>query len=156
MDDDALKAKIREVLEEYVIPGEKKDFTLEGLALVQPGLADVMPDVGVRTWKLYYAAKAGNWDHAKFQWKEINGLFDKGAFLRAKHANELYQYMEEDWKQLEGVPERGGHGITRERLIQELAAGGFEAVEVVEEWNGDPERYAVLIRRSLEEGTVPP
>jgi hypothetical protein len=101
MDDDALKAKIREVIEEYVITGEKKDFTLESLAMVQPGLADVMPDVGARTWKLYYAAKGGAWDLAKFQWKEINGLFDKGAFLRAKHANELYQYMEEDWKQLE-------------------------------------------------------
>lgn len=101
MDDAELERKVRKIIEDYVIQGEKKDFTLDALAMVQPGLADVMPDVGARTWKLYYAAKAGNWAHAKFQWKEINGLFDKGAFLRSKHANELYQYMEEDWKQLE-------------------------------------------------------
>lgn len=63
---------------------------------------------------------------------------------------------QQDWKQLEGVPERGGHGITRERLIHELAAGGFEAVEIVEEWNDDPERYAVLFRRRVEEGSVSP
>jgi len=55
---------------------------------------------------------------------------------------------QKDWKQLEGVPERGGHGIAREQLIEELASGGFEAVEVVEEWNGDPERYAVLLVRA--------
>jgi protein-L-isoaspartate O-methyltransferase len=55
---------------------------------------------------------------------------------------------QEEWERLEGVPERGGHGIDRERLIGELAAGGFEAVEVVSPWNGDPERYAVLVRRA--------
>jgi ubiquinone/menaquinone biosynthesis C-methylase UbiE len=55
---------------------------------------------------------------------------------------------QKDWKQLAGVPERGGHGIDRGRLVEELADGGFEAVEVVEEWSGDPERYAVLFRRS--------
>lgn len=58
---------------------------------------------------------------------------------------------QKDWRRLEGVPERGGHGIARERLIQELASGGFEAVQVVEAWNEDPERYAVLFRES----TVP-
>lgn len=101
MDDATLKAKVLEILEEYTIRGEKKDFTFDGLAMVQPGLADVMPDVGARTWKLYYAAQAGNWEHAKFQWKEIRGLFEKGAFLRAKHEEALYEYLDNDWKKLE-------------------------------------------------------
>jgi hypothetical protein len=102
VDDDTLKAKIREVLEEYTIlpPGGKKEFTLEGLVMVQPGLADVMPDVGQRTWKLYYAAKAGNWPLAEFQWKEIQGLMEKGAFLRPKHEEALYEFLENDWPAL--------------------------------------------------------
>ena len=57
---------------------------------------------------------------------------------------------QKEWKRLEGVPERGGHGIERARLIEELARGGFEAVAIVEEWNDDPERYAVLLRRAAQ------
>lgn len=53
-----------------------------------------------------------------------------------------------DWKELEGVPERGGHGIALERMLAELAAGGFESVEVIAEWSGNPERYAVVSRRA--------
>lgn len=53
-----------------------------------------------------------------------------------------------DWKKVEGVPERGGHGIAPERLLEELAAGGFESTEVIGDWNGDPERYAAVFRRS--------
>lgn len=52
-----------------------------------------------------------------------------------------------DWRQLEGVPERGGHGIALERLLEEVATGGFESTEVVDRWNGDPERFAVVLRR---------
>ena len=43
---------------------------------LQPGLARIMPEVGDRTWKLYYAAQAENWPLAAFQAKEIRGLMD--------------------------------------------------------------------------------
>ena len=46
-------------------------MTIEDMATIQPGLARIMPEVGARTWKLYYAAKAQNWPMAKFQYKEI-------------------------------------------------------------------------------------
>ena len=43
------------------------------MATIQPGLARIMPEIGARTWKLFYAAKAQNWPMAKFQYKEIIG-----------------------------------------------------------------------------------
>lgn len=97
MTDDELEAKIK-ALEFW---GGKKSMTIEDLAMVQPGLARIMPEIGARTWKLYYAAKAGNWPMAKFQWKEAKGLFELGAFMRPKHEEAINKYLEEDWSRLE-------------------------------------------------------
>jgi hypothetical protein len=80
----------------------KNSMTIEDMATIQPGLARLMPEVGARAWKLYYAAKAGNWPMAKFQHKEIRGLMELGAFMRPKHEEALNQYLEENWKTLEG------------------------------------------------------
>lgn len=81
----------------------KNSMTIEDMATVQPGLARLMPEVGARTWKLFYAAKAGNWPMAKFQWKEIRGLMELGAFMRPKHEAALNQYLGEEWKELEAT-----------------------------------------------------
>ncbi|HEY8514253.1 MAG TPA: hypothetical protein VIS07_01930 [Candidatus Binatia bacterium] len=80
----------------------KNSMTIEDIATIQPGLARIMPEIGARTWKLYYAAKAQNWPMAKFQYKEIKGLMELGAFMRPKHEEALNKYMEENWKALEG------------------------------------------------------
>lgn len=41
------------------------------------------------------------------------------------------------WK-LEGVPaNRGGHGITKELLIEEVTQAGFEVEQVVDDWKGN-------------------
>lgn len=79
----------------------KNSMTLEDMATIQPGLARLMPEVGARTWKLFYAAKEQNWPMAKFQYKEIIGLMELGAFMRPKHAEALNQFIEENWKPLE-------------------------------------------------------
>ena len=81
----------------------KNSMTIEDMAAIQPGLARIMPEIGARTWKLYYAAKALNWPMAKFQYKEIKGLFELGAFMRPKHEEALNQYMAENWKPLEAA-----------------------------------------------------
>ena len=60
-----------------------------------------MPEVGARTWKLFYAAKAGNWENAIWQWKETKGLFELAGFVRPKHEDALNEYMEKDWSKLE-------------------------------------------------------
>ena len=78
-----------------------REMSIEDVAVIQPGLGRLMPEVGARTWKLFYAAKAGNWPLAKFQYKEIKGLMELGAFMRPKHEDALTQYMAENWKALE-------------------------------------------------------
>ena len=81
----------------------KNSMSIEDMAAVQPGLARIMPEIGARTWKLFYAAKHANWPMAKFQYKEIIGLFEMGAFMRPKHEAALNQYLEENWKPLEAT-----------------------------------------------------
>jgi hypothetical protein len=84
----------------------KNYMTLDDMATVQPGLARLMPEVGARAWKLFYAAKAGNWPMAEFQHKEIRGLMELGAFMRPKHEEALNKFLEEDWKPLEAAIEK--------------------------------------------------
>lgn len=102
MDDEKLIEKIKE----FTFSGGHRAMSVEDVVTIQPGLGRIMPEIGARTWKLFYAAKAGNWPLAKFQHKEIKGLFELGAFTRPKHEDALNQYMEENWKTLEGPLEQ--------------------------------------------------
>ncbi len=54
---------------DHVIDTGKSKLTLEELGAVQPGMARVMPEIGVRIWKCYYAGKAHNKPLARFQLK---------------------------------------------------------------------------------------
>jgi len=81
----------------------KNSMSIEDMAAIQPGLARIMPEIGARTWKLFYAAKHQNWPMAKFQYKEIIGLFEMGAFMRPKHEAAINQYLAENWKPLEAT-----------------------------------------------------
>jgi hypothetical protein len=81
----------------------KNSMSIEDMAAIQPGLARIMPEIGARTWKLFYAAKHRNWPMAKFQYKEIIGLFEMGAFMRPKHEAAINQYLAENWKPLEST-----------------------------------------------------
>jgi cyclopropane fatty-acyl-phospholipid synthase-like methyltransferase len=52
------------------------------------------------------------------------------------------------WRDLPGVPDRGGHGIRDEDLIEEMTSDGFEVVEHHEDWSGSGDRYCVVFRRT--------
>jgi hypothetical protein len=78
-----------------------RQMCLEDVAVIQPGLGRIMPEIGARTWKLYYAAKARNWPLAKFQLKEARGLMELGMFTRPKYEENLTQFLTEMWKPLE-------------------------------------------------------
>ena len=53
------------------------------------------------------------------------------------------------WRDLPGVPDRGGHGIDLSDLIEEMTEDGFEEVSRYETWPGeDEERYGVVFRRT--------
>ena len=85
MDDE----KLLEQLKRLGVWSGHRDMTMEDLARIQPGLGRIMPEVGDRTWKLYYAAQAENWPLAAFQAKEIKGLMELGAFTRPKHVRHM-------------------------------------------------------------------
>jgi len=51
------------------------------------------------------------------------------------------------WRDLPDVPDRGGHGIPPEELIDEMSSDGFEVVARQEGWNGDDDRFCVIFRR---------
>lgn len=50
------------------------------------------------------------------------------------------------WRHLEGVPDRGGHGIRQEDLLREMTGDGFEVVARHSDWNGDHDRYCLVLR----------
>ena len=50
------------------------------------------------------------------------------------------------WRELPGVPDRGGHGIPPDRLVAEMTADGFEVVGRYEDWPGDEDHYCVVFR----------
>ena len=71
-----------------------RKLTGEDLAVMQPGLARLMPEIGNRVWKLYYAAQAKNWPLAKFQLKEARKLMELGALTRPKYEKDLGKFIE--------------------------------------------------------------
>lgn len=76
--------------------GKGRKMTLDQLGRILPGLARIMPEVGARTWKLYYAGRAGNWPLARFQLSETITLIELGGFMRPKYENALARFVEED------------------------------------------------------------
>lgn len=69
-------------------------FSLDDLAVLQPGLTILMPLVGQRYWKLYYAAKAGSWDMALYQSQQVRELMETGMITRPDYAKDLEAFME--------------------------------------------------------------
>jgi precorrin-6B methylase 2 len=51
------------------------------------------------------------------------------------------------WRRLEGVPDRGGHGIEPDELVGDMTKSGFEVVERHDHWPGEDEAYCVVFRR---------
>jgi SAM-dependent methyltransferase len=54
---------------------------------------------------------------------------------------------QKSWSTLEGVPDRGGHGIPMEDLIREMSGEGFSVESRHTDWNGDPERFCVIFKK---------
>lgn len=78
---------------EHVIDTGKGSFPLDNLGPLLPGMAEIMPLVGGRIWKCWYAGKAHNKPLAAFQLKEAVGLMEKGAFLRPKYTENMDKFI---------------------------------------------------------------
>jgi hypothetical protein len=68
-------------------------FDLSDLGHLLPGMAEIMPLVGERVWKCYYAAKAHNRKLATFQLKEAVNLMQKGSILRPKYEEDMDAFI---------------------------------------------------------------
>jgi hypothetical protein len=80
---------------DHTVDTGKSRLTLEELGHVQPGMARIMPEIGVRIWKCYYAGKAGNKELARFQLNEAINLMEMGVLLRPKYTDNMYKFIEE-------------------------------------------------------------
>jgi hypothetical protein len=78
---------------EHIIDTGKGTFSLEDLGPLMPGMAEIMPLVGERIWKCYYAGKARNQPLARFQLKEAVNLMQKGVFLRPKYTENMEKFV---------------------------------------------------------------
>src|ERR1700751_5832352 len=70
-------------------------IALSDLGHLLPGMAEIMPRVGERIHKCYYAGKAGNKVLARFQLSEAVNLMEKGAILRPKYAENMDKFIAE-------------------------------------------------------------
>lgn len=81
---------------DHQIDTGKGTFQLSELGALMPGMAEIMPLVGSRIWKCYYAGKAKNQALARFQLKEAINLMEKGAFLRPKYVDNMDKFITEE------------------------------------------------------------
>jgi tRNA A58 N-methylase Trm61 len=54
---------------------------------------------------------------------------------------------QKSWRHLDGVPERGGHGIPVDELIADMKKSGFEVVARDDDWPAEDDAYLVVFRR---------
>lgn len=59
------------------------------------------------------------------------------------------------WRTLDGVPERGGHGIPAPELIADMRSQGFTVVAHHQEWPGEDDSYCVVFQRPALTRAVP-
>jgi tRNA A58 N-methylase Trm61 len=55
---------------------------------------------------------------------------------------------QKNWRTLEGVPDRGGHGISEAALIAEMTGEGFTVESRHSRWNDDPDRFCVVFKKN--------
>jgi hypothetical protein len=105
-------------------------FALSDLGHLLPGMAEIMPLVGGRIWKCYYAGKAQNKALANFQLSEAINLMEKGAILRPKYAEDMDKFI-------------SGIVATVKKCIQSEDWEGFEAAfaPMIDEANAYHEQY---------------
>jgi len=77
-------------------PKNPERLELEQLTALQPGLARLMPEIGARFWKAFYAARATNWPLASWQLREMRKLFRLCEVTRPKYTTDIEAWMLDD------------------------------------------------------------
>ena len=81
-------------------PRNPERLELEQLTALQPGLARLMPEIGARFWKAYYAAQATNWPLAAWQLREMRKLLKLCEVTRPKYTDDIEEWMHDDLEPL--------------------------------------------------------
>lgn len=68
------------------------ELTVDEVADLLPGGAEVMEAFGRRYWVMYYAARGGNWELARYEWRESAKLLHALAKTRPKYAADLAEF----------------------------------------------------------------
>lgn len=120
-------------------------FDLSDLGLLMPGMAEIMPQIGDRIWKCYYAGKAKNKALANFQLKEAVNLMEKGTVLRPKYTEDMDDFI-------------SGIVATVKEAIEAEDWDKFESAfqTMVEDANGYHEKYDKSYLRWQIPGEPPP
>jgi hypothetical protein len=82
--------------EQILVDNGARLLTLDQLGRTQPGMGRLMPEVGARVWKLWYAAEAGNWELAGYELEETVALLELSAFVRPKYRESMAAFLTED------------------------------------------------------------
>ena len=83
--------------------------------------------------------------------ESLLGALRDGALLLAVEIT-----PQSGWNPLDGVPERDGHGISMDDLVDEMTAdGSFEVVTRFDDWEGDDDHFGVVFRRPASGRTDP-
>ncbi len=70
-------------------------LTADEMASLLPGMARLMDELAHRTWVLYYAAKGGNWDLARYMEHESEKLLETMALARPKYREDIVAFTRE-------------------------------------------------------------
>jgi len=109
-------------MDEAPIPGSRVrattkhgTLTLDEIAAMQPGMARLMDELSRRYWVLFYAAKARNWDLARYMEKESETILKTAAVARPKYRDDIASFVrdrlgsiaraleDEDWTAFEAA-----------------------------------------------------
>ena len=82
--------------EEHTIDTGKGSFSLDELGPLLPGVSELMPKIGARMWRCFYAGMARNKPLARFELKEAVNLLQKCAFLEPRYADQMENFLEEE------------------------------------------------------------
>lgn len=90
-----------------VIPGsavraatKHGSLTVDEIGEALPGGARIMDELAHRFWVLYYAAKGGNWELARYMERESEKLLTILAKVRPKYATDLEEFTRENLRAL--------------------------------------------------------
>ncbi len=77
-----------------------QQLTIGDLAEIQPGMGSLMREFGHRFYIAYYAAKAKNWELAKYQIDELLEAQEIAEITRPKYAKQLKSFEDNSIKKL--------------------------------------------------------